>query len=105
MEPRIATGYEKLAIELEQHMRYKYIPSGWRYPISNVASVPFFLPTEGELLMKAHKEGTLTERLDELSKANEISDNYSAESSLKRKIKPGYVREAIIDFFNKGYEL
>jgi len=91
MKQRIAQRYERLAIELEMHIKF-YIPNCWTKPIHDFQGTPMFSDIEARTFMEAHKINNLTERLEELAKNNEFP--YS-------QIKPWYVKEAIKDFFAK----
>ncbi len=91
MESRIAKGFNRLAIDLENYIR-NYTPSTWIVPISNVNYVPIFLPEEIKIFFESHKKGTLNSKLEELS--NEKRFPYV-------QLKPWYVREAIKEFFDK----
>jgi len=50
----IAKGFEKLSLNLEQHIRF-YTPSNWVVPISNVAYTPIFSAKEVKIFMEAYK--------------------------------------------------
>ena len=90
-EPRIAAGYDRLAIDLEQHIKY-YTPEGWIVPVSNVAHTPMFSAEEAKVFMEAHRESSLKTRLEELSQNKDFPFN---------QLKPFYVKDAIKDFFEK----
>lgn len=80
----IATGYDRLGIELENYIG-KYIPSSWIVPIRNVAHTPWIMTKEAKALMKSHNEGRLEEALKKLGP----------------NFEPWYIKEAIKDYFNK----
>jgi hypothetical protein len=88
-EPTIATGYERLAIELGLYIKF-YTPKGWRSKISDYAFTPSFLAEDAEMLMIGHKIGELEEVIEFLSK------NSSSES-----MKEDYIHEAIKNFFDR----
>jgi hypothetical protein len=88
---KTATGYAKLAINLESHIRF-YKPHNWVVPIHNVASTPLFSDNEAQIFMTAYRSGILKSQLEELAKN---------ENTLFNQLKPWYIREAIIDFFAK----
>lgn len=89
MEPTIATGLEKIAIQLESHIRY-YVPKGWRENISSAASCPMFSGEDVEVFIEAYKIGKLKIRIEELSKSDDFPYN---------QLKPFYVKEGIEDYF------
>ena len=91
MEPKIASGFEGLAIKLEEHIRF-YKPGGWVVPISNVAHTPMFSADEARVFMNAHRDDQLKSRLEELGQHNDSQLN---------QVKPWYIKEAIEDFFSK----
>jgi hypothetical protein len=91
MVAEIAKGFERLAIDIENHIRY-YTPRNWTVPISNVDHVPLFSANEVKIFMQAHKKNTLKGKLDELSKNTRFP--YA-------QLNPWYMREAVQDFFNK----
>lgn len=91
MEPKIAAGYERLALNLEEHIRF-YKPGSWIVPIHDVASVPEFSAEAAKTFMTAHRSGELKARLEELAKRDDFP---------YRQLKPWYVKEAISDFFGK----
>ncbi len=79
-----ARGFERLAIELERHVK-GYVPKKWAEPISNVACSPFILADDARMLMRAERGHSLEAALVEMGK----------------KFSPWYVQEAVQDFFNK----
>jgi len=83
MAPKIATGFDRLAIDLENHIKW-YKPQSWVEHIGKVASVPMFESMEARALLAAYSCDCLDLALD--------------------GEKPGvplYVREAVNDFFKK----
>lgn len=91
MEERIAKGFDRLALHLEDHIKY-YKPGRWVVSISNVAPVPMFASEESKIFMEAQREGKLKSKLEELSQQNSFPFN---------QLKPFYIKEAIQDFFDK----
>lgn len=87
MEPTIATGYEKLAIDLE-HFIKDYTPQGWLGPIKGYEFAPSFLPEEAEVLMIGYKIGALDNALSYLMKNRSSS-----------KLGVWYIKSAIENFF------
>ena len=61
-EPRIAKGYEALALDIEGHVK-QYTPEGWTVPISNVMHSPMFSAEEAEALAGSFEDGSLAEKL------------------------------------------
>ncbi|MBU2576127.1 MAG: hypothetical protein KKF50_00215 [Nanoarchaeota archaeon] len=89
--PKIATGYEKLAINLEHHIR-NYTPTTWTATISNVAYIPMVLKEEAKVFMALHKMGKLESGLEKLGKSK---------NSHFKQFKERYYQAAIKDFFDK----
>lgn len=89
MESTIATGYERLAIELGMHIKF-YIPKGWRSKISDYNFTPSFLAEDANVLMTGYKIGALEKAIEYLSKNNP-----------SESIKKNFIHEAIRDFFDK----
>lgn len=88
----IATGFNRLALDLEEHIR-QYKPGNWVEPIRSVASTPYFSADEAKTFLDAHKKGELKTTLDELGEQKGFPYN---------QVKPWYVKEAICHFFNTG---
>jgi len=63
MAPKLATGYERLAISLGEHIKF-YQPGGWIVPISNVVIPPMFTMDQARTFMAAHESGNLQSRLE-----------------------------------------
>jgi hypothetical protein len=87
----IAKGFEKLSLNLEQHIRF-YTPSNWVVPISNVAYTPIFSAKEVKIFMEAYKLYKLKSTLEELGQDKKYPYN---------QLNQWYIREAIEDFFSK----
>jgi hypothetical protein len=71
---------KEIAIKLHEFMEFVYIPKGWVVPISNVAFVPWF--TESDVKFLKNKQ-------------------YSDVTN--KNIDKWYIKEAVEEFFNKGY--
>lgn len=91
MQPKIATGFDRLAIDLGEHIRF-YKPGGWAKPIHDVAHPPLFSADEARTFIEAHRENQLKNRLEKLGQSNDFPFN---------QVEPWYVKEAIEDFFSK----
>jgi hypothetical protein len=90
MPLRIATGYEKLALDLEEHIRF-YKPFKHRTAISDFDVVPSFSAEDARNLMHGYKHDSLEETFERLTQKHPYQhlDRY-------------YFRQAIHDFFEKG---
>lgn len=91
MAPKLAVGYERLAIELDNHIRW-YQPKCWVEAIHKAVSCPYIEVNQARTFMAAHESGNLQSRLEELGQ----SDDYP-----NCQLKPWYIKEAIADFFDK----
>jgi hypothetical protein len=78
---RIATGNAKIAIQLEEHIKF-FVPPGWVGPIHDFDFAPMLLPDQAGIMSTAFKEGKLNEYLEE-------------------HYKKWYVKAAIKDFFEQ----
>jgi len=89
MRPRIATGYEKLALDVQEHIRL-YKPFKHRVIISDFDSIPVFSSEDARNLMYGYTHSCLEEILDRLTQKHPYQhlDRY-------------YYRQAIQDFFEK----
>lgn len=86
-----ARGYEKLAINLQEHIRF-YKPDNWNFPINNVAFIPLFSKEDVQKFFEEHKINKLQSKLEELGQDKKFP--YC-------QLNPWYIRKAIEDFFNK----
>ena len=91
MAPKLAEGYNRLALDIESHIRY-YQPHCWIVPIHDVAIPPFILSDQARTFMSAHVEGGLQSKLEEMGQSMDYPND---------QLKPWYIREAIADFFDK----
>lgn len=91
MAPKLATGYERLALQLEQHIRW-YQPKSRVEAIHNAATCPYIESGQARTFLAAHKSGSLQSRLEEMGETKDYPDC---------QLKPWYVREAIADFFDR----
>ncbi len=85
-EPKIATGYEKMALDLESHM-HNFIPTSWVEHIGKAAHPPMLLAEDAENLARLAKNGTLEKQLEIYGGG---------------VFNRPYLIEAIMDFFKKG---
>ncbi len=80
----ITREYINLGIDLKNYI-CNYKPGNWVAPISNFAHIPWIMPFEARILMKAHRDNSLDKTLEDLGK----------------DFEPWYVKEAIKDYFVK----
>lgn len=92
MESKIARGFDRRVIDVENHIR-NYTPRSWIVPINNVDDIPRFRTDEIKIFLELHNQGILKNKLEELSKENKFPPS---------QLKPGYIKEAINDFFDKN---
>lgn len=90
MDTGVAEGYEAMAIELEQHIKF-YQPVGYREQIHVFDFTPNIIPSVAEECHRSYKEGSLKERL------KKPFDYEGYDRGFK-----WYVQEAILDFFQNG---
>lgn len=91
MTYEIAKGYDLLAIDLENHIRW-YVPGKCIEPISAFSPTPLFTAKEVRPFMEANRLNQLEAKLEELGKEKNFP---------YVQIKPWYVQEAIKDFFSQ----
>jgi len=94
MEPRIATGLDYLALELESHVKY-YTPRCWREPINSAAFSPSFSGEELSTFIDAYLHGDLHGTIERLAETGKYPYN---------QLKPFYIKEAIEDYFEKVFK-
>jgi hypothetical protein len=87
----IAKGYDKLALNLEEHIRF-YKPHNWIVAISDIGHIPYFSASDAKIFMTAYKSDKLGSKLEELAQ----DKNY-----IHKQLSNWYIREAIEDFFSK----
>ncbi|KYK27107.1 hypothetical protein AYK26_00205 [Euryarchaeota archaeon SM23-78] len=90
--PRIALGYERLALELEHYIE-DYVPQNKIEPISAFAFVPLLQKQDAQDLLKSFKADTLEEHLKNPESGLEI---------VKKIKEKTYLHEAIINYFEQG---